>query len=137
MDLNFESIEDSDISTNSASSSSTSSTAGSPNNRSSSDFFKRSEDDFVDFFVGNKDAIINKVQLMEFLKRIDPKACLDDDSTRVVTKIADIFLNDVCDRVVQLGKLRKAEPNIKDLEFILKREYNMQFPKLSINPQQK
>jgi len=54
---------------------------------------------------------------------------LDDQAADLVTKCANAFIKDVCMRLTKLAKYRNDVPGLLDLKFILKREYNMEFPK--------
>ncbi|EDX03735.1 GD22695 [Drosophila simulans] len=45
-----------------------------------------------------------------------------------MARIADSFVNDVSMRMVKLAKYRKSDVSVVDLKFILKREFNMEFP---------
>jgi len=46
----------------------------------------------------------------------------------MLAKIADSFADDVSMRMVKLAQFRKSRVGLLDLKFILKREYNMEFP---------
>ncbi|XP_017117197.1 transcription initiation factor TFIID subunit 12 isoform X3 [Drosophila gunungcola] len=64
----------------------------------------------------------------DFVQKTDANASLDDQGCDLMAKIADAFVNDVSMRMVKLAKHRKSRVGLLDLEFVLKREYNMEFP---------
>ncbi|XP_017117196.1 transcription initiation factor TFIID subunit 12 isoform X2 [Drosophila gunungcola] len=64
----------------------------------------------------------------QFVQKTDANASLDDQGCDLMAKIADAFVNDVSMRMVKLAKHRKSRVGLLDLEFVLKREYNMEFP---------
>uniref|UniRef100_A0A6P4EGG6 Transcription initiation factor TFIID subunit 12 n=1 Tax=Drosophila rhopaloa TaxID=1041015 RepID=A0A6P4EGG6_DRORH len=72
--------------------------------------------------------IITKGNLQQFVQKIDVNSSLDDQGCDMMAKIADAFVNDVSMRIVKLAKHRKSRVSLLDLEFVLKREYNMEFP---------
>ncbi|KAI8042262.1 transcription initiation factor TFIID subunit 12 isoform X1 [Drosophila gunungcola] len=72
--------------------------------------------------------IITKAHLQQFVQKTDANASLDDQGCDLMAKIADAFVNDVSMRMVKLAKHRKSRVGLLDLEFVLKREYNMEFP---------
>ncbi|XP_016997653.2 transcription initiation factor TFIID subunit 12 [Drosophila takahashii] len=72
--------------------------------------------------------IITKSNLQQFVQKIDGNSSLDDQGCDMMAKIADAFANDVSMRMVKLAKYRKSRVGLLDLKFVLKREYNMEFP---------
>jgi len=72
--------------------------------------------------------IISKSHLLQFVQKIDGSCSLDDQGSDMLAKIADSFADDVSMRMVKLAQFRKSRVGLLDLKFILKREYNMEFP---------
>ncbi|XP_037708369.1 suppressor protein SRP40 [Drosophila subpulchrella] len=72
--------------------------------------------------------IISKSHLQQFVQKIDGNSSLDDQGSDMMAKIADSFADDVSMRMVKLAQFRKSRVSLLDLKFILKREYNMEFP---------
>ncbi|XP_043657538.1 transcription initiation factor TFIID subunit 12 [Drosophila teissieri] len=72
--------------------------------------------------------IISKSNMQQFVQKIDGNASLDDQGCDMMARIADAFVNDVSMRMVKLAKYRKSHVGVLDLKFVLKREYNMEFP---------
>ncbi|KAH8402998.1 hypothetical protein KR222_002776 [Zaprionus bogoriensis] len=72
--------------------------------------------------------IICKTNLDRFVQRIDKTASMDEQASDLVAKCANAFIRDVSMRLVKLAKYRNNEPGLLDLQFTLKREYNMEFP---------
>ncbi|KMY88112.1 transcription initiation factor TFIID subunit 12 [Drosophila simulans] len=72
--------------------------------------------------------IITKSNMLQFVQKIDANSSLDDQGCDLMARIADSFVNDVSMRMVKLAKYRKSDVSVVDLKFILKREFNMEFP---------
>nr|AAV33345.1 TAF-like protein [Drosophila melanogaster] len=72
--------------------------------------------------------IISKTNMLQFVQKIDANSSLDDQGCDMMARIADAFVNDVSMRMVKLAKYRKSDVSVLDLKFILKREFNMEFP---------
>lgn len=66
--------------------------------------------------------------MLQFVQKIDANSSLDDQGCDMMARIADAFVNDVSMRMVKLAKYRKSDVSVLDLKFILKREFNMEFP---------
>ncbi|KAH8333074.1 hypothetical protein KR074_004128, partial [Drosophila pseudoananassae] len=105
---------------------------------SSTDSSESSYESSIDtpLFNDNKDSlsklassyeIITRTNLNTFVQKIDSKASMDDQTYDIMANIADAFVNDVALRIVKLAKYRKERVGLLDLNFILKREYNMEF----------
>eukprot|EP00099_Drosophila_melanogaster_P017887 NP_608852.1 TBP-associated factor 30kD subunit alpha-2 [Drosophila melanogaster] len=72
--------------------------------------------------------IISKTNMLQFVQKIDANSSLDDQGCDMMARIADAFVNDISMRIVKLAKYRKSDVSVLDLKFILKREFNMEFP---------
>ncbi|KAH8412717.1 hypothetical protein KR009_004878 [Drosophila setifemur] len=120
-DSDKSSCNGSPYSNRSTSSSSESSSESSVENELSSDKENLSH-------LGSSSDIISKNSLQIFVQKIDPNASLDDQAYDMLAKIADAFVNDVSMRIVKLAKYRKDRLSLLDLEFTIKREYNLEFP---------
>jgi len=66
--------------------------------------------------------------MLQFVQKIDANSSLDDQGCDMMARIADAFVNDISMRIVKLAKYRKSDVSVLDLKFILKREFNMEFP---------
>jgi len=66
--------------------------------------------------------------MLQFVQKIDANSSLDDQGCDMMARIADAFVNDISMRMVKLAKYRKSDVSVLDLKFILKREFNMEFP---------
>ncbi|XP_016955021.1 uncharacterized protein LOC108027910 [Drosophila biarmipes] len=72
--------------------------------------------------------IITKSNMQQFVQKIDGNSSLDDQGCDLMATIADSFADDVSMRIVKLAQYRKSRVGLLDLKFVLKREYNMEFP---------
>ncbi|XP_030371643.1 transcription initiation factor TFIID subunit 12 [Scaptodrosophila lebanonensis] len=93
---------------------------------SSHDTDDEDEERFYSF--GNEYDIITRPNLDRFVQECDENAVLDDQAADLIMKLADAFVEDVSMRVVKLAKYRNDELSALDVKFILKREYNIEFP---------
>ncbi|XP_017043970.1 uncharacterized protein LOC108089980 [Drosophila ficusphila] len=121
--------DDSDKSSSNESPSTTRSSSSSSDSSSESSDEKKPASEMESLSIpGGSYDIVTKGNLHHFVEKIDANATLDDQASDMVAKIADAFANDVAMRIVKLGKHRKSRVGLLDLEFVLKREYNMEFP---------
>ncbi|XP_062127361.1 uncharacterized protein LOC133839784 [Drosophila sulfurigaster albostrigata] len=73
--------------------------------------------------------LVHQKFLNDFVEKVDSIASMDEQAVDLTVKCMNAITNDICRRVVQIAKYRKVEPDILDLKFVLKREYNMEFPR--------
>ncbi|EDW54263.1 transcription initiation factor TFIID subunit 12 [Drosophila sechellia] len=124
--LNF---DDSDKSSDNESHSSTRSSSRSSDTSSESSVEKEPATAIESQSVpGGSYDIITKSNMLQFVQKIDANSSLDDQGCDLMARIADSFVNDVSMRMVKLAKYRKSDVSVMDLKFILKREFNMEFP---------
>ncbi|EDW39806.1 GL15975 [Drosophila persimilis] len=75
--------------------------------------------------------IVSKENLLKFVKAIDPMSSMDDHALDLFAKMADNFVEDVCEKMVK-ACLNPYQQISKDvLERTLDREYNIKVPKKS------
>ncbi|ALC38128.1 Taf12L [Drosophila busckii] len=86
-----------------------------------------SDQEFI-YASGNSYNLISRPNLNRFVHRIDKTATVDEQAADLAVKCAEAFVKDVVMRSVKLAKYRNSVPDVLDLKFTLKREYNMEFP---------
>ncbi|XP_034667147.1 uncharacterized protein LOC117900775 [Drosophila subobscura] len=73
--------------------------------------------------------IVSKENLRKFVQAVDPMSTMDDLALELFGKLADTFVDDVCEKMVKVCENPFQQINQDVLERTLEREYNIKLPK--------
>ncbi|XP_022224133.1 uncharacterized protein LOC111075272 [Drosophila obscura] len=73
--------------------------------------------------------IVSKENLLKFVQAIDPMSSMDDHALDLFAKMADNFVDDVCQKMVKVCENPFQQISQVVLERTLEREYNIKVPK--------